>query len=161
MHIWTLERWKRHMDSSRVSPRSRVRIVFDKGINEELKQACRDFVVWVKAEYYFPVPLCVRIKKQRILGTQDSDEAVGTFWEPVDHTTLPHIRVAVGDYSEILKELGRDDAIATILTVIAHEMTHYFQWINAIPLTERGRERQAVQYSHFVIDEYALTREHP
>ena len=161
MHIWTLERWKRYIDSSGISLQSRIRVISDSGINEDLKQSCRNFILWVKAEYYFPVPLCVKIKKQPVLKTQDGEGAVGTFWEPTDNTTLPYIRIAVGDYPELLEAEGRDDAIATILTVIAHEMTHYFQWLNAIPLTDRGRERQAVQYSHFIIHEYSSTREHP
>ena len=53
------------------------------------------------------------------------------------------------------------NAIATILQVIAHEITHYYQWINALQLTEIGRERQANQYSRYILDEYAETREHP
>ena len=71
MHIWTLERWKRHIASSRILPQSRVRVVFDHGINEDLKRACRDFVLWAKAEYYFPIPLCVKVKKQPVLRRED------------------------------------------------------------------------------------------
>ncbi|EOO25981.1 hypothetical protein ICM_00435 [Bacillus cereus BAG1X2-3] len=44
---------------------------------------------------------------------------------------------------------------------IAHELTHYFQWINDIKLTRIGYERQATTYSGYIIDEYKETREHP
>ncbi|MCE0554415.1 hypothetical protein LQK80_24240 [Bacillus thuringiensis] len=44
---------------------------------------------------------------------------------------------------------------------IAHELTHYFQWINDIRLTRIGYERQATAYSGYIIDEYKETREHP
>lgn len=38
---------------------------------------------------------------------------------------------------------------------MAHELTHYFQWINALKLTPIGRERQANAYARYITDEYA------
>ena len=161
MHIWTIERWKRYASPELITPKSRIQLHCDKNTNEDLKLACRHFIQWVKKEYYFPIPLCINLKKQALLKTRDGGTAVGTFFEPTDDSVLPHIRIATGDYPDLLDSLGRDDVIATILTVIAHEMTHYFQWINALPLTERGRERQAAQYARFILDEYSQTRAHP
>ena len=161
MHIWTIERWKRYASPELITPKSRIQLRCDENTNEDLKLACRCFIQWVKKEYYFPIPLCVHLKKQVLLKTKDGETAVGTFFEPTDNSALPYIRIATGDYPDLLDSMGRDDAIATILTVIAHEMTHYFQWLNALPLTERGRERQAAQYSHFILDEYSQTRAHP
>ena len=161
MHIWTIERWKRYASPELITPKSRIQLHCDKNTNEDLKLACSHFIQWVKKEYYFPIPLCINLKKQALLKTRDEGTTVGTFFEPTDDSVLPHIRIATGDYPDLLDSLGRDDAIATILTVIAHEMTHYFQWINALPLTERGRERQAAQYARFILDEYSQTRAHP
>ena len=161
MHIWTIERWKRYASMELITPKSRIQLHCDKNTNEDLKLACRHFIQWVKKEYYFPIPLCINLKKQALLKTRDGGTAVGTFFEPTDDSVLPHIRIATGDYPDLLDSPGRDDAIATILIVIAHEMTHYFQWINALPLTERGRERQAAQYARFILDEYSQTRAHP
>ena len=161
MHIWTIERWKRYASPELITPKSRIQLHCDKNTNEDLKLACRHFIQWVKKKYYFPIPLCINLKKQALLKTRDGGTAVGTFFELTDDSVLPHIRIATGDYPDLLDSLGRDDAIATILIVIAHEMTHYFQWINALPLTERGRERQAAQYARFILDEYSQTRAHP
>ena len=61
----------------------------------------------------------------------------------------------------ILITLGRDDALALILETIAHELTHYFQWINDIRLTEIGYERQAASYADYILDEYASVVDHP
>ena len=44
---------------------------------------------------------------------------------------------------------------------MAHELTHYFQWINSIKLTPIGKERQATNYADYVLEDYAETREHP
>ncbi|MCL2670548.1 MAG: hypothetical protein FWF10_00740 [Clostridiales bacterium] len=51
--------------------------------------------------------------------------------------------------------------MASYLFSLAHELTHYFQWINGIQLTEIGEERQATCYANWILDEYAETREHP
>lgn len=52
-------------------------------------------------------------------------------------------------------------ALAATLSTIAHELTHYFQWINSLQLTPIGEERQAARYAGYILDEYAETREHP
>lgn len=57
--------------------------------------------------------------------------------------------------------MGKDSALTAILITIAHELTHYFQWINALHLTPIGQERQATKYARYILDDYAETREHP
>lgn len=57
--------------------------------------------------------------------------------------------------------MGKDRALTSILLTFAHELTHYFQWINALHLTQVGAERQATVYARSILDEYAETREHP
>ena len=87
--------------------------------------------------------------------------ASATFFFPFDTNDEPYARVATGDYFELLEKRGKDNALASILSSIAHELTHYFQWINGINLTEMGAERQATAYARFILDEYAETRKHP
>lgn len=161
MHIWTIEKWRRFVPEADVHARSCICVRADRGVDGDLNAACRNFIRWIKSEYRFPLPICVYLKNQRALKTMDGDTAVGTFFEPTSCSTRARIRIAAGDYDELRAASGRDNAIATILTVVAHEMTHYFQWINQLTLTERGRERQANQYARFILDEYAQTREHP
>lgn len=91
----------------------------------------------------------------------DGDKVYGTFFEPDDFLVEPYIRIATGDYQEMQRKYGKDNALASILQTIAHELTHYFQWINQIENTSVGAERQATRYSRLILDEYAKTREHP
>lgn len=161
MHIWTIQKWINHVPKTYICEKSYIRIRSDKGIDVDLKTACRNFVLWAKKEYYFPLPIRIYLKSQETFRAFDGDDVVGAFFEPSDYLSLPYIKVATGDYLKMVDLYGRDDAIATILTVIAHEMTHYFQWVNGLSLTDRGRERQAIQYSHFILAEYAETRDHP
>lgn len=60
-----------------------------------------------------------------------------------------------------MKKRGKDNALVSYLHSIAHELTHYFQWLNGIELTPIGTERQAVRYAGLILDKYAETREHP
>lgn len=69
------------------------------------------------------------------------------FSAPYNHSQEPYIKIAVGDYEARVKKWGKEKAIANILLDIPHELTHYFQWINDIQLTDVGRERQANRYA--------------
>ena len=56
---------------------------------------------------------------------------------------------------------GRDNAVFAILYSVAHELTHYFQWVNGLELTAIGEERQAAYYADIIIDEYMDVYDHP
>ena len=63
---------------------------------------------------------------------------------------------------------GRDKALGAILHSLAHELSHYFQWLNHHdvwlsddPETNRRLERQAVYYADAILDDYAETVDHP
>lgn len=101
------------------------------------------------------------MKESYQIKAKNGELVSATFFGPFDKMTEPYIRVATGDYEEMLIQKGKDDALAAILGSIAHELTHYFQWINDIQLTEIGEERQAKAYAGFILDEYKETREHP
>lgn len=42
----------------------------------------------------------------------------------------------------------------SILGTLAHELTHYFQYINQLELTRIGEERQATVYSDYILSDY-------
>jgi hypothetical protein len=141
--------------------RSGLRFVIDKGVDPEVRRACKEFGAWLRKEYFFPIRIPVYVKANERIKAKDGDMVTGTFFEPYNRGHEPYIRIAAGDYKDLLLELGKDSALAAILSSIVHELTHYFQWINDIKLTEIGIERQASAYSSFLLDEYAETREHP
>lgn len=58
------------------------------------------------------------------------------------------------------KDRGKDNALYSILVVLTPELTHYFQWINGLQLTESGEGRQANNYAYKVFGEYAEELEH-
>ncbi len=158
-HIWTLIRWEKLYTPGKF--RSGLRIRFDKGVDEEVKRAVKEFCMWLRREYHFPIRIPVYVKAKKKIAAMDGELVSATFFAPENRTEEPYIRVSAGDYEDLLARRGKDNALAAILRSIAHELTHYFQWINGLELTNRGMERQATNYSRYIVDEYAQTREHP
>ena len=84
--------------------RSGIRIWFEKGVSEEVRQACIRFIRWLRAEYCFPVRVHLYFKESRQIKSIDGELASAAFWGPYDKTKEPHIRIAVGDYEELRNE---------------------------------------------------------
>lgn len=160
MHIWTIDNWKDFLDCSG-NRRTGLRFRYEPNVDPEVKNACKCFAKWLRSEYYFPIRVPVYIKDKTYIKARDGEHVVGTFLGPYDYSVEPYIKIATGDYLELKDKYGRDNALATILTCIAHEITHYYQWINNLQLTDIGRERQATRYADIILAEYAMTREHP
>jgi len=80
-----------------------------------------------------------------------------TFLGPFDRGEEPYIRVATGDYADLKKEFGRDNALAACLNSFAHEFVHYQQWVGTGEISERGVVRRAQS----IVDRYATTIDHP
>lgn len=161
MHIWTIDNWEKYYNPCDKNHRTGLRLKFDKNVNEEVKRSCKEFCKWVRCNYYFPIRVPVYIKSAAKIKALDGEYVSATFFQPIDKFDEPYIRISTGDYEDMLKKRGQDNALAAILRSISHELTHYFQWINDIRLTEIGYERQATSYADFILDEYADTREHP
>ncbi len=160
MHIWTLNQWQQFLDNSD-SRRIGLRFRYESSVDAEVKNACKCFAKWLRSEYYFPLRIVVYMKGEAYIKARDGEHVAGTFFEPFDYSVEPYIRIATGDYDELKNARGRDNALASIFISIAHELTHYYQWINNLQLTDIGRERQATRYAYFIVEEYSLTREHP
>lgn len=160
MNIWNKTDWKVFYGNE--IKRSGLRVRFDSGVDDEVKRACKEFISWLRLQYVFPKRVRLYIKMDRRVKCKYSQEiACGVFFRPANRDVEPYIRIATGDYTELVQKYGVDNALATILWSIAHELTHYFQWLNDLDLTFIGEERQATNYANKIIDEYAQTREHP
>lgn len=151
MHIWTIENWKHNYNGF---CKSGLNVRYEKEINCEVKSHCCDFIKWVKSEYFFPVRVNIYIKSARNIKSLDNENVSATIFLPSDKFETPYIKISAGEYEDCSLKHGRSNALASILISLSHELTHYFQWINDIHLTEIGMERQATRYSKFVVYEY-------
>ena len=145
-HIWTIENWEQNIDFMEEGHRTGFRLRFDSGIDPEVRRACKEFAAFLRKEYFFPLRVVAYIKNKKKIRAMDGDLVYGTFWSMEDdYTVEPYIRVAAGDYLDLCDKWGKDSALTAILLTIGHELTHYFQWINALELTPIGMERQATK----------------
>jgi len=161
MHIWTIDNWKSNYDLTDINHRTGVRLKCEKNVDIEVKRACKEFLSWLRKKYFFPIRVPVYIKAAKQIKAVDGKMVSATCFLPFNMHEEPYIRISAGDYQEIKEEIGKDNALAAILGSVAHELTHYFQWVNGLELTQRGEERQALNYVKVILDEYAETRDHP
>lgn len=153
-HIWRLEYWKTNRGIDAPPRRSGLRLRFEKDVPLEVKTACQAFVKWLRLVYEFPVRVPVYIKAAETIRAIDGERVCGTFFRPFSLNVEPYIRIATGDYYEMAEKWDNRTAIMEILRTLAHELTHYFQWVNHLQLTIIGEERQAKRYANLIINEY-------
>ena len=141
--------------------RSGLRLRFDKGVDKEVRRACIEFCKWLRENYVFPIRVVIYFKPSEIVLSTTGEEFSALFWGPFDRKMEPYILMATGDLADIELKRGKDNALAAVLCSIAHELTHYFQWVNDIELSDAGKERQANILAKKIIRDYAGTRERP
>lgn len=154
MHVWRLENWTKHLDLSTENHKKGLRMRFDNGVSPIVREFCIDFAKWMRKEFSFPIRVNVYVKAAYRIKARDGEPVIGTFWWPHNYGTSTYARIATGDYFELLEKRGEVQAMWAILRPIAHELTHYFQYVNKLSLTKIGEERQATVYSDYILTEY-------
>lgn len=153
-HIWRETKWRKFLDENWTIRKTGIYLRFDKSVDPDVKKCYMAFVKWLRKEFVFPLRLNVYVKDTYFIKARDGDMVVGTFWRPPIGDSYPYMRLAVGDYTELVSERGSENAMWALLECFAHEMTHYFQCINDLDLTLIGEERQAKRYSIMILEEY-------
>ncbi|MCO7127607.1 DUF2750 domain-containing protein [Sporolactobacillus shoreicorticis] len=124
--------------------RTGLRIRSEKGVHAKVRDSCINFAVWLRLNRDFPIRVVVYLKKSVQIKTVVSKELVSaTFFAPYDKNSEPYIRVATGDYDELVRNSGEAHAINAILTSMAHELVHYQQWIEDRNFDESEAEHEA------------------
>ncbi len=159
MNPWQCDKWESIYSNSNC--RVGLRLKFDKDIDSEIKRASKEYCNWLRKMYYFPIRVPIYIKSKERIKSMSGELVTGTFFGPFDKFVEPYIRIAAGDYQELLRKRGKDNALAAILFSITHELTHYFQWLNDFEQTYRSEEWQATYYSGYLVNVYAEKKEHP
>ncbi len=120
-----------------------LRIKFEKGVDPEVRRAILEFAVWLRQQVDFPIRVPVYVKKATQIKSKEGELVCGTFWEPDNKNVEPYIRVSTGDYYELIEKWGKDNALASILDTIAHEIAHYEQWLKDKPSSCRSASNRA------------------
>ena len=141
--------------------RGGIRIRFQPNANTEVRESLIKFLRWVRINYAFPVRVPIYVKNATKVKALDGEYVSATFFGPFNPSLEPYIRIAIGDYGDIKNRCGKDNALATILYTVCHELSHYYQWIGNVNSSDRGLEIQAVIHAKKIMAEYQCVREHP
>lgn len=156
--LWECKDWDIFLDSN---CRKGVRLCFNKAVDKEVKRACKEYVSWLRTQYEFPIRVLIYFKPSKYVTTSTGEKVSAIFFGPYDKSLEPYIKISVGDYPDLLEEVGKDNALAAMLHSITHELSHYYQWIKEIDFSSEKRERQAKYYAAEIVYDYSETREHP
>ena len=152
--IWMSKKWVKNPKINISGRRTGLRMRYENNVSPEIKNLFKEMASWIRQRFFFPVRVPVYIKSKRRIKSKDGDLCVSTSLWPYDYAEEPYIRIATGDYEELVKERGKLQANIAILLPLLHELTHYFQWINSEKLTLIGEERQASRYANDLMEEY-------
>ena len=125
--------------------------------NPVVRHALIRFARWLRSGHAFPVRVPVYLSAKRRLITVHSGVVTASFFGPDDRREEPYIRIATGDYPELRASRGRDNALASFVTSLAHEVVHYEQWLDS----KRFSERDAVRSALSILRRYERTVDHP
>jgi hypothetical protein len=109
----------------------------------EVSAALRRFAKWLRQEYDFPIRVPVYLDSHRRHVTIEGEEVTASFFAPDDPNVEPYIRIATGDYEDLVAEWGKNDALASYICSLAHEIIHYHQWLSDGSTSEEGIEEEA------------------
>ncbi|PEJ59264.1 hypothetical protein CN692_07230 [Bacillus sp. AFS002410] len=136
------------------SPRTGLRVRCEKGVEPSVRQSCLDFAAWLRLKMKFPIRVVVYLKKAYQIKAIDKEMVSATFFGPYDKNVEPFIRVATGDYEELVLEIGEENAIYAILNCMAHEIIHYLQWLKDPNFDVEMAEVEADSGSIKLVDEF-------
>jgi hypothetical protein len=139
------------------SIRTGLRFRCEKGVHPEVRNACLTFGKWLRSEFRFPIRLVIYLKKAEKIKTMDKDFVSAVFFAPFNKELEPYAKVSTGDYLELVTDWGKNEALASILGSIAHEIGHYYQWVNNEELEEELEELRANEFKEYVLDLYFPT----
>jgi len=139
-----VEKRKNNKDIFVNKERAGLRIRLNKNVDIVLKKAFIHFAKWLRQNYNFPKRVPAYVKESCYIVNQFSKEQVSaTFFAPFDKQDEPYIRIATGNFHNLEKQYGRKDAVLTILKSLAHELQHYYQWLeNESPEREESPEEE-------------------
>jgi hypothetical protein len=123
----------------------------------EVRRAVVRFARWLRSVRPFPTNLPIYLLSRERVRTLDGRLATASFFAPLSPASAPYIRIATGDYPQLKRTRGRDNALAAYLCSVAHELVHYDQWGAGSELTEQGVARRASE----LVDRYARDVDRP
>lgn len=122
--------------------RTGLRIRGERG-DPEVRSALVSFARWLRSRHEFPIRLPVYLHPGEHVTTGTGERVSASFFAPWDRSVEPFIRIATGEYRRLKRRMDRDNALASHVLSLAHEVVHYFQWVTTGEIREQGVPNQA------------------
>ena len=122
---------------------------FDEYTMEEIKK----FIAFLRKHYYFPVRLNVMFcNTKRFRHPTDKHTYYGAFYSMDDEKRKKYPRISIA------AKISPGNSLKDILQVLAHEITHYYQWyfLEENKRTDRSLEIEANKWSEYITDSYLI-----
>lgn len=115
-------------------------------VNNLIAKKITNYIDWLSKNYDFPLPLDINITEAKFVYNSITVEKVfGTFYAPFDKEERSRIKISTGDFAQLMKLHGKEDAIFYILETISHEVQHYYQWVDDLDFDEEDAEYGATE----------------
>jgi hypothetical protein len=97
------------------------------------------------------------------ISALDCERVSATFFGPYDKNEIPFIKVSTGDFFELIRDCGKDNAIYNTLHSVMHELQHYYQWYNDwwCSMDDKEADEEADDIATDIIYEYIDYRGFP
>ena len=152
MISWIDKEHKTYYNDS--APASGIRYKFyDYGSNfdvytiEEIKK----FIRFLRKHYFFPIRLNILFcNTQGFRHHMDNHTYYGAFYSMDDEKRKTYPRISIAS------KITESNSLEDILWVLAHEITHYYQWyfLEEDKRTDRSLEIEANKWSKYVVESY-------
>src|SRR5689334_3679269 len=108
--------------------RSGLRIRGERG-HPVVRRCLVRYAVWLRERYDFPILIPVYLQPGHTFMTYDGKVVVSSFFGPYSPSEEPFIRIATGDYPDLLKTRGRDNALASYIGCLSSQLVRYWHWV--------------------------------
>ncbi len=108
--------------------RSGLRINASK-IDPEIGNAFKYFAKWLRQHNDFPIRFPVYLSPKEKVKGKDGKYKVSYFFAPFDNSVEPYLSVATGDFQEMVRDSGKDNALFNLLYSLALGIVRYQKWI--------------------------------
>ena len=125
--------------------RNGLRIRCSSDVNFKIKGISIEFGKWLRKKYKFPNRVVIYIRNSYIYKTKQNSEFTASFFAPYNRESGSFIRIKVGQYKLQDDMEENSEMLMLVLESIAHEITHYQQWIINKSFSEKKADRNSIK----------------
>lgn len=151
--LWNLQHYSA-ATLHRTVERAGLRIRIHSNVHPFVRCQLLIFCRWLRAYYEFPIRVNITIPNTKKIVAYDGELCYGRCFIPDDPNDSIYIDVAGAYNGDVNDFRALQNYTWKTMFTLAHELGHYYQYLNQVSLTPRGIEWQATYYAHNILDEY-------